>query len=112
VRADYCGDGESMTQSGEQINIYDRFDIERDAAEWPLEAAWSPDGALCINTPRLTVAPENLNTERKAMPVLDYINKHCPTRLSSKPCDRAATAEKGAFLWTEVAPKAAPKPKR
>jgi hypothetical protein len=110
VRADYCGDGESMTQSGEQVNFYDRFDIERDGADWPLEAAWNADGALCVNGTRLVVAPENLNTERKAMPVQSYIKQHCPARLSDKPCDRAALAEKGALLWTEVAPKAAPKP--
>lgn len=107
ARADYCGDGESMTQRGEQLNLYDRFGVEQDAFDWPLEAVWNAEGALCINSTRLTTAPENLNTERAAMPVLDYIKQHCPTRLSDKPCDRAALAAKGALIWTEAAPKAA-----
>lgn len=110
ARADYCGDGDSMTQAGEQLNLYDRFGVEQDAFDWPLEAVWNAEGALCVNNPRLMTAPENLNTERAAMPVIDYIKQHCPTRLSDKPCDRAALAAKGALIWTEAAPKAAPKP--
>lgn len=106
VRADYCGDGESMTQPGERVNFYDRFDIGRDEADWPLEALWSPDGALCINTPRLATAPENPRSGRAPLPVLDYIRTHCPQRLSTKPCDAAANAN--ALLVTESMP-AAPK---
>jgi hypothetical protein len=99
VRADYCGDGESMTRAGERVNFYDRVGIMRDGEDWPLEAQWGLGGALCINTTRLVTAPENLITERPAMKVRDYINKQCPTRFSDKPCDKAAS---GVLLSTEV----------
>jgi len=102
VRADYCGNGESMTQAGEHVNFYDRFGIQRDESSWPLEAMWGPDGALCINSTRLVTAPENLRSARQAVKVRDYIRDNCPTRFSEKPCSQ--TDVKGALLWTEVAP--------
>ncbi len=107
VRADYCGNGESLTRPGEQVNFYDRFGIERDQSNWPLEAQWGPNGALCINSTRLLEAPENLHSGRAAVKVRDYIAAHCPERFSEKPCGQTATP--GLLLWTEVAPaKSAP----
>jgi hypothetical protein len=117
VRADYCGNGESLTQAGMQVNFYDRLGLQRDTTDWPLEAVWSPDGALCINQTRLITAPANPRSGRAATSVMSYIKEHCAERLSNKPCDAAALAQKGGILWTEVptttpttAPATAPAP--
>jgi ADYC domain len=49
VRADYCGTGESHTQNGRRINLYDRLGIQRDTANWLLEAEWDERGARCFS---------------------------------------------------------------
>ena len=48
LRADYCGDGKSWTQDGTPINVYDSLNIQTDAAEYKLDAEWTPTGARCI----------------------------------------------------------------
>jgi hypothetical protein len=68
VRADYCGDGRSFTRDGTLIGFADSAgvttiepaDIAREGLAF--EAAWSPDGAVCIARPRLddVDSPESL----------------------------------------------------
>jgi ADYC domain len=55
VRADYCGDGVGHTRNGTPIDIFDRVGVQRDqtAPGMSLEAAFGPDGALCVAHPRL-----------------------------------------------------------
>jgi len=62
IRADYCGDGHSWTRDGVAIDVYDRLGIQRPDPSLGLrfEAAWGPDGAICINHPRL---PELITTD-------------------------------------------------
>jgi hypothetical protein len=56
VRADYCGDGVGHTQNGTPIDIFDKIGIQRDetAPGMTFEAAWGPDGAVCVRRTRLT----------------------------------------------------------
>jgi hypothetical protein len=59
VRADYCGD-QGTTRDGMLVDIYDRLGIQQpadDAARQGLrfEAAWSPDGAVCVAHTRVPV---------------------------------------------------------
>jgi hypothetical protein len=54
VRADYCGNGEHHTENGTPIDVGDSLGIQRHESEWPIEAAWGPNGALCLNDPRKT----------------------------------------------------------
>jgi ADYC domain len=49
LRADYCGNGTPATVDGTIIDIYDRYNVNRQATTWPVEAEWSPDGASCMN---------------------------------------------------------------
>ena len=60
LRADYCGDGSSYTQSGTEINIQDKSNIHNytsvpDWTEccikkgWFHEAAWTEKGAKCVS---------------------------------------------------------------
>ena len=58
VRADYCGDGESHTEIGNQVTLLDRWLIN-DFAPLPAfttEAVWGADGggAVCLNRIRET----------------------------------------------------------
>jgi hypothetical protein len=55
VRADYCGDGRSHTRDGTLIDVYDRFGIQLrvPAPDLTFEAAWAPDGAVCVRKTRI-----------------------------------------------------------
>jgi hypothetical protein len=55
LRADYGGDDRPSTRNGTLVDIYDRFGIQ--AADMlpglEFEAAWGPDGAICVAHPRI-----------------------------------------------------------
>jgi len=55
VRADYCGDDVGHTRNGMPIVIFDHIGVERDepVPEMRLEAAWGPQGAVCVRHTRL-----------------------------------------------------------
>lgn len=69
VRADYCGDGVGHTRNGTLIDLFDRVGIQQDEVEpgMTFEAAWGPDGAVCVRHTRL---PDVLT--------LDTLIKQCP----------------------------------
>lgn len=71
VRADYCGDGTPHTKDGTLINLYDKVGIQEPdpSAETQFEAAWSPEGAVCVRRVRI---PEiySLDALRAACPRL------------------------------------------
>jgi hypothetical protein len=52
MRADYCGDGVTYTVTGTAINLYDNAGVQVDTESWPVDAEWTPDGALCFNNYR------------------------------------------------------------
>jgi ADYC domain len=69
MRADYGGDGVSHTRDGTFIDIFDRLGIQHFDPEDPRaraledEAAWDPDGAVCVRRTRI---PEVLSTTELA----------------------------------------------
>jgi len=69
VRADYGGDNHPTTADGTVIDVYDRFGIQKPEAvdALPFEAAWGPDGAICVAHPRIA---RNVT--------LDALAKHYP----------------------------------
>jgi hypothetical protein len=56
VRADYGGDGVGSTRNGTPIDLFDQIGIQRDepAPNMTLEAAFGPDGAVCVVRTRLS----------------------------------------------------------
>ena len=74
IRADYCGDGRSWTQAGVSIDVFDRFSLQKPdpSSTMPLEAAWSPQGAVCLQHVRVP-----------ALGSLEDILRNCP-RLAGK----------------------------
>lgn len=55
LRADYGGDDRPTARSGTPVNLYDRFGIHpfEPAPGMEFEAAWGPDGAICVAHPRV-----------------------------------------------------------
>ena len=55
IRADYGGDGTSHTRDGTLIAFRDNLGIRDFPADndMPFEAAWGPDGAVCVARPAL-----------------------------------------------------------
>jgi hypothetical protein len=100
IRADYCGNGDSLTRPGLEVNIFDAVGIQRDTADWKAEAAWTPDGARCVSDPRLERVPGD-----DKQGVKDYVLRYCPSVWSAAPCgvdaprprDRASAPR----MWTE-----------
>ena len=87
VRADYCGDGAGWTRTGMPIDLFDRLGIVRPEPMLPegmhFEAAWAPDGAVCVHHPRV---PGNISLEAMAA--------RCPGRLAGRTgeaCTEAGT---------------------
>ena len=94
VRADYCGDGTPHTRNGTRISLWDRRGILAAGDPWPglsFEAAWSPEGAVCIARTRI---PD--------VATLDQVLAECP-RLRSARNGSACTESSapGAILFNK-----------
>ncbi len=53
LRADYCGDGRSFTESGVTLNHWDTRARWPSLSGWNFEAGWDDNGAICIEDTRL-----------------------------------------------------------
>jgi len=61
ITADYCGIGHSFTDQGQQLHWENRVGsvtIPPGTTTGPLEAVWGPNGALCLDEPRLKTKAE------------------------------------------------------
>jgi len=65
LRADYGGDDRPSTRNGTVVNLYDRFGIQDPGAAdgMEFEAAWGPEGAVCVAHPRI---PDNVTLAQLA----------------------------------------------
>ncbi len=61
ARADYCGDGTPWTLDGTIIDVYDALGVQEMVPDPELhfEAAWGPDGAVCVAQTRYDVSDED-----------------------------------------------------
>jgi ADYC domain len=85
VRADYGGDGEGHTRNGTPIDLFDHIGIQADQAApaMTLEAAFDPNGAVCVTHTRL---PDviSLDTVRQRYPRLaGHLGLDCDDRASA-----------------------------
>ena len=78
ARADYCGNGVSYTREGTTIDMYDEMGVQQPSTEasegWAparasFEAAWGPEGAVCVARTR----------DGRG---LEEIEKECPGRFT------------------------------
>lgn len=91
MRADYCGDGRSHTRPGIQIDMWDRAGVQVTQSDMPFEAAWGPDGAVCLAKVRVS-----------ALSSFDDIIAGCPRLAAVAPssCESASKAPSGsALIW-------------
>jgi hypothetical protein len=65
LRADYGGDNSPSARDGTAINVFDRFGIQNPghATGMEFEAAWGPNGAICVAHPRVA---DNVTLEELA----------------------------------------------
>lgn len=93
ARADYAGDGEPHTRDGTAIDLDDDAGVQHWAsvedAGFAFEAAWGPQGAVCVARTRWPDLAD-LGALHRARPNL------------AGPCDRASAAARGALLFTRV----------
>jgi len=54
LRGEFCGDGQPYTVDGTTINIYDAVNVQADTEAWDVEGEWSPAGAACISSKKVT----------------------------------------------------------
>jgi hypothetical protein len=97
VRADYGGAGAGTTRNGMPVDIYDDRHIQEPGFDprMTFEAGWTPDGAVCVNHPRVK---ENIS--------LAQIEARWP-RLVGKTgaaCTEAAARSMGALLFNRSVP--------
>lgn len=98
LRADYGGDSHPWTKDGTAVNLYDRFDIQKPgkAIGMAFEAAWGPDGAICVAHPRIA---DNVTLEE-----LGARYPHLKGRLGPQACTEAAMrADPRALIFNESA---------
>jgi hypothetical protein len=69
ARADYCGDGISHTLTGTGLQIEDAFNVRQFTdAQKSDEAMWGPNGALCLEAPRLGQDPDSIECNGQHLP--------------------------------------------
>ncbi|HZR34813.1 MAG TPA: ADYC domain-containing protein [Nevskia sp.] len=93
VRADYCGDGVAHTKNGTSIDLYDHIGVQKDEdrdndQEFPLEAGWSPQGAVCLARTRWS----DIATREEVL-------KECPRLAQEQSCTEDRAAALGALTF-------------
>jgi len=90
MRADYCGDGRPHTRPGVQVDMWDRAGVQAAQTGLPFEAAWGPEGAVCMTRSRVA-----------DVATLADVQKACP-RLAAHADDCEPWSQlpaNGALLW-------------
>ena len=79
ARADYCGIGVSHTRNGTPINIFDRIGIQiaDPDASTTFEAAWGPEGAICVRKVRIPEEYSIEELERTCPRLKGKVGKQC-----------------------------------
>ena len=93
VRGDYCRANTPHTVNGTPIDISDHglpSQVQTSSTNWPVEAQWGVNGAVCFSTPRKLIYPR------------DSINP-CYSTIPTCPADKN-TWRAGALLMTQANP--------
>ena len=96
VRADYCGDGVSWTEPGQEIDLRDNYavnDWKNPGQFTATEAIWGTNGAICLGTPRLQgqFSAGDIVCPNGPLPACDQL-------------DEADTFALSGALWTRIWP--------
>jgi ADYC domain len=98
VRADYCGDGIGHTRNGTPIDLFDRIGIQPDEAVLGMtfEAAWGPDGAVCVRHTRLKEALDAAVLLQQCPRLARYVGENA-TRRRQHCCSIALSSAEAAM---------------
>jgi ADYC domain len=80
MRADYGGDGTGHTRDGTRIEVSDRLGIKQarpDPGRLAFEAAWGPDGAVCVRRTRIPELLSNDELARRYPRLIERIGLGC-----------------------------------
>jgi hypothetical protein len=97
LRADYCGTGDSWTRDG--VAMFHRGPFNQDErfpSDLPFEAAWGPDGAICVRHARAS-----------SVLSLEALRNLCPDRVPASAIDQPCTVDGehgGAWLMSGSSP--------
>ncbi len=97
IRADYCGDGVTHTTNGNPIDVSDKWSIQTSDTDWPIEAKWGPDGAVCLNTPR------KLQWPRESLPCAASL-PYCTDDGTVNGTPNTSASQYGGLLMTRAVP--------
>jgi hypothetical protein len=82
--ADYCGRGHPFTVPGVPLQWQDhRGWLSYTGTVATIEARWTPNGAACLNVPRVMAHPTSDSRAQWPFTVIPEINAHCPALLST-----------------------------
>jgi hypothetical protein len=89
LSGDYCGGGQAFTVAGMPLEYHDNHGTLNVVRASTVEAAWGPNGAACLNTPRVVANPTAAS--EAAFPMLDsdfelLIANTCGPRHVLAPC--------------------------
>jgi len=106
LAADYCGDGTPFTVGGQPLSWRDDAGTMKLLGQpLVLEARWTPDGAACLDKPRIdahwTVAGSTQFGVDVA--VYDQVKNHCPASMPP-PCADSSFEVDGYHLLTATVP--------
>jgi hypothetical protein len=79
VRADYCGDGTGHTRNGTPIDLFDAIGTQGDevAPGMTFEAAWGPDGAVCVRHTRLQEVLDTAALIEQCPRLAEHVGETC-----------------------------------
>jgi len=101
LSADYCGTGRAFTVGGQPLHwADDHGTMTVGILDNSLEAEWGPNGASCLNTPRVVANPTatSLQYFPDAATVASEIAHTCRGGVVPPPCSGSAPA--GTHLWS------------
>lgn len=91
MRADYCGDGRSYTRPGIRVDMWDSAGVQTAQTDMPFEAAWRPDGAVCLSRTRAAA----IGSLAGVLAACPRLAKHSPAQCESW----SGSSGSGALLW-------------
>ena len=104
LAADYCGDGTPFTVGGQPLSWRDDAGTMKLLGQpLVLEARWTPDGAACLDKPRIDAHWTVAGSTQFGADVYDQVKNHCPASMPPSCADPSLEVD-GYHLLTATVP--------
>jgi hypothetical protein len=85
LTADYCGSGKAFTVAGQELDWRDdKGTMPYFYAQQTVEALWTPNGARCLNTPRMIANPQYAMSWWTTLEIESEIEAECKLELCTE----------------------------